>query len=51
MILFIFSSESVSTSTNRNHIPDALQDYDYVCAKCNMPFVSQLSLDEHQNGQ
>jgi hypothetical protein len=45
----MFSSES--TSTNRTHIPDALQDYDYVCSKCNMPFVSQLSLDEHQNGQ
>ncbi|CAF4116114.1 unnamed protein product [Rotaria magnacalcarata] len=40
-----------STSTNRTHIPDALQDYDHVCEKCNMPFSSQTSLDEHQNGQ
>ncbi|CAF1218334.1 unnamed protein product [Adineta steineri] len=45
------SSESSSTSTNRTQIPDALQDYDHVCSKCNMPFVSQSSLDEHQNGQ
>ncbi|CAF4842040.1 unnamed protein product [Rotaria sp. Silwood1] len=44
-------SKPSSTSTNRTHIPDALQDYDHVCAKCNMPFNSQSSLDEHQNGQ
>ncbi|CAF1089259.1 unnamed protein product [Rotaria sordida] len=44
-------SKPSSTSTNRSHIPDALQDYDHVCAKCNMPFNSQSSLDEHQNGQ
>ncbi|CAF0753621.1 unnamed protein product [Adineta ricciae] len=44
-------SEGTSTSTNRTNIPDALQDYDYVCEKCNMPFVSQTSLEEHQNGQ
>jgi hypothetical protein len=45
------SSKSEPTSTNRTHIPDVLQDYDHVCAKCNMPFISQSSLDEHQNGQ
>ncbi|CAF2440396.1 unnamed protein product [Rotaria sp. Silwood2] len=44
-------SKASSASTNRTHIPDALQDYDHVCAKCNMPFNSQSSLDEHQNGQ
>ncbi|CAF2998837.1 unnamed protein product [Rotaria socialis] len=44
-------AKTSSTSTNRTHIPDALQDYDHVCEKCNMPFSSQTSLDEHQNGQ
>ena len=48
---FDLSSKPISTSTNRAHIPDALQDYEYVCQKCNMPFTSQISLDEHQNGQ
>jgi hypothetical protein len=52
LISFLFFSvEPPSTSTSRTHIPDALQDYDHVCSKCNMPFVSQTSLDEHQNGQ
>jgi hypothetical protein len=38
------SSKSESTSTNCTHILDVLQDYDHVCAKCNMPFISQSSL-------
>ena len=42
---------STSSQSDSISIPDALKDYDYVCSKCNMPFVSQTSFDEHQHGQ
>jgi len=44
-------STKQNSASTRSQISETLKDYDHVCSKCNMPFINQDALDEHQNGQ